>query len=165
MIIQLHGVGFHNKGAELMMHAIAQEIYAHYDNAVVCMKLNVGSYQQRSEANLHHLITITGKYRKYYPLLAQSINRGMNILPASMRHLGHVVNQEEVDVVFDASGFAFSDQWGPKPSEKMVNSIKHWKARGIKIVLMPQAFGPFENQEVRKAIQFILNHVDLVFAR
>ena len=48
-----------------------------------------------------------------------------------------------VDVIIDASGFAYSDQWGTKPIKYGLYRNKRYKS-AFK-VLMPQALGPFEN--------------------
>jgi len=47
----------------------------------------------------------------------------------------------------------------------MADKISRLKAEGKKIILLPQAFGPFANPQVKEAFQTILVNSDLIFAR
>lgn len=47
--------------------------------------------------------------------------------------------------------FPTLNQWGPKSSEAMAKLPKRWKRQGKKTILLPQAFGPFENKSVKDA--------------
>jgi len=84
--------------------------------------------------------------------------------PSFRRGFG-LVREQEIEGVLDASGFAYSDQWGAGPSRWLARSTRRWKAQGKKIVLLPQAFGPFAGRSTRSAIRQSLRRVDLVFAR
>jgi len=75
------------------------------------------------------------------------------------------VRESEVDVILDASGFAYSDQWGINLSKKMAWESRQWKKQGKKIILLPQAFGPFENSAIKESMKEIIQNSDLVFAR
>ncbi|GAB6165777.1 hypothetical protein JCM19992_17770 [Thermostilla marina] len=84
--------------------------------------------------------------------------------PAFRRTYGLVL-EEETTAVIDASGFAFGDQHGPRPTEAMLDRCRRWKTQGKKIVLLPQAFGPFSSRRIREAARAMLEFCDLVFAR
>jgi len=75
-----------------------------------------------------------------------------------------LITEKEIQVVLDASGFAYSDQWGCIPVRKMADYSEKCRKSGKKIVLMPQAFGPF-NPGSSDYIKKIINNSDLVFAR
>src|SRR5690606_13731087 len=72
-----------------------------------------------------------------------------------------------VDLMIDAIGFQYSDQWN--------HSLEHLKTRasyykglkkaGTKIVLLPQAFGPFETDNGKKSVTIINQYCDLIYAR
>ena len=47
----------------------------------------------------------------------------------------------------------------------MAKSIKKWKKQGTKVILMPQAFGPFTSLKIRKAFKTVVENADLIFAR
>ena len=76
-----------------------------------------------------------------------------------------IVLDKEIDIVIDAAGFAYSDQWGEKASLGLASSCRSWKDNGAKVILLPQAFGPFENPVIRRAMISVVDNVDLVFAR
>ena len=114
------------------------------------------SYPQRAE---YRLLQITPRVR-----LGRS-SLGFSVLPKRMRYRYGLVHQREVGAVLDASGFIHGDQWGSRFSERMARRVKRWKTQGRKIVLLPQAFGPFKIGSNRRPFQEVLENVDLVFAR
>jgi colanic acid/amylovoran biosynthesis protein len=67
--------------------------------------------------------------------------------------------------VLDASGFSYSDQWGFGNSKELAKSCKRWKKNGTKIVLLPQAFGPFTSLKSKDAMKSVADCADLIFAR
>jgi len=76
-----------------------------------------------------------------------------------------LVAERDVDVVLDASGFALSDQWGPKMAIHLGHKLEEARRRGAYVIMLPQAFGPFTKPAVRAASQDVMEKVDLVFAR
>jgi polysaccharide pyruvyl transferase WcaK-like protein len=76
-----------------------------------------------------------------------------------------VVIDDEIDIVIDASGFSYSDQWGDGYSLELADSCKRWKRNGTKIILLPQAFGPFTSKKIKKAIKTAVDNIDLIFPR
>src|SRR5690606_39049569 len=58
---------------------------------------------------------------------------------------------DDVDIVLDASGFFMGDQWSPNSIQhKLGKDIQKLKKQKSKIVLLPQAFGPFNRSEIRE---------------
>lgn len=84
---------------------------------------------------------------------------------ASFRRKYGLASESDITAVIDASGFAFGDQHGPKPTETMAKSCRRWKSQGKKIILLPQAFGPFTSRRIRNACRIMTEHCDLIFAR
>ncbi|NEP76387.1 MAG: polysaccharide pyruvyl transferase family protein [Okeania sp. SIO2G5] len=76
-----------------------------------------------------------------------------------------ITTQNDIDVVLDASGFYFGDQWGPHTTEKSAALFTKWKKKGKKIILLPQAFGPFSSDRLREAFNKLVENSDLIFAR
>ena len=71
----------------------------------------------------------------------------------------------DLDAVLDASGFAFGDQ---HPAERTINfakEIEAHKKKGKKVILLPQALGPFEKPEIANAFARVMAASDLIFAR
>ena len=87
------------------------------------------------------------------------------VIPARLRRRYGLILDREVDVVIDAAGFAYSDQWGAASSLELARAARRWRRRGTRLILMPQAFGPFENHEIRNAIRSAVGNADLVMPR
>lgn len=161
MIVEIRGVDFVNKGAELMLHAVVQQVSSWHEDNIVAIRPKIGSFRERAELGLYQLVWSDKKI----PFAGPIIHTIANLTPQKLRHTYGITTYSEVQAIFDASGFAYSDQWGPGKSEVMAELAKRWKRKGKKIILLPQAFGPFENTRVKMAFSQILDNVDLVFAR
>ncbi|MDJ0696977.1 polysaccharide pyruvyl transferase family protein [Mastigocoleus sp. MO_188.B34] len=162
MKFSIYGVNFQNKGAELMLHAVNQQISQWDRDYILAAHSKIGSFQQRRELGINHL-----SYRpsNKVPFTTDLISAAANMIPKPVRQHYKITLESEVDIVLDASGFAFSDQWGPEDTERMANLCLKWKKQSKKIILLPQAFGPFTSERIKQAFLTILNNVDLIFAR
>jgi polysaccharide pyruvyl transferase WcaK-like protein len=159
MLIEIRGTGFENKGAELMLHAILQKVGDSFPDARFAMTpSNNQDYVRRAMLGLYQKVRL----RKYGVSLCWMIPSKWR---QKYRQLYGLVLDNDVDVVLDASGFAYSEQWGEYSSVTLASYVKTWKKRGTKIVLLPQAMGPFTSPTIRKAFAFVVNNADLVFAR
>lgn len=155
-MILLHGTGTHNKGAELMAVAILQHYRAMAQPPEFAVPPQFGAYQDRAGYGLWTLAHARRWGRSKLALYLMN--------PALRRRYG-VVREEDCQAVLDASGFAFGDQHGPRPTQDMAQNCRRWKRQGKKVVLLPQAFGPFSSHEIRTALRQLIEHCDLVFAR
>lgn len=161
MIVEIRGVNFVNKGAELMLHAIVQQLYSWNQDNIAVSRPGIGSFRQRSQLGLYQLVGLDKKLPTVSPLLTAATN----LASQKLHHQYGLITYSAVEAIFDASGFAYSDQWGPMKSEIMAKLSKRWKRQGKKIILLPQAFGPFETRSVKDAFLRVLDDVNLVFAR
>lgn len=160
MIVEIRGVGFVNKGAELMLHAILEKIKLQYPNTqfVMTPSANVSPYIKRAQLGLYQKVT----YEK------MGIDWGdlfVSLVPKKRRDMYGLVRAKDVDILLDASGFAHGDQWGVKNTNKLLSQCKKYKANKTKIVLLPQAFGPFKNKDVESSMKELVKYCDLIFAR
>jgi len=159
MLIEARGTGFVNKGAELMLHAILQKVGDAFPDACFAMAPSSNQdYAKRARLGLYHKVW----FRRYGVPLDWMIPSKRR--QRYRRRYGLVLDND-VDVVLDASGFAYSDQLGKDNSIDMASYVKTWKKRGTKIVLLPQAMGPFTSPNIRKAFAFVVYNADLVFPR
>jgi len=161
MIIEIRKAGFQNKGAELMLLAIVARLRALYPDATLTM---VPSSPDGSQPFAG--LTAQGIHPK------ASLHRfgiewsdAAGLIPARLRRRYGLVLDREVDVVIDAAGFAYSDQWGPASSLELARVARRWRRGGTRLILMPQAFGPFENHEIQSAIRAAVENADLVMPR
>jgi len=158
MMIEIRGAGFVNKGAELMLCAIRQRVSEELPDANFVMepRSRTASYLERARM---------GFYQKLpYSSDKKGVSKLSKISKESRLMYGLVLDSE-IDVVLDASGFAYSDQMGDTKSVRLAKFIKQWKRQGTKVVLLPQAFGPFSTSPIKNAIKVIADYADLIFTR
>ncbi|WP_313087358.1 polysaccharide pyruvyl transferase family protein [Pseudomonas sp.] len=161
MIIEIRKAGFVNKGAELMLHAALQKLKSRYPDATFVMAPTT----EKSD-HPYRKLTQLGFFPKA-SLWRYGIQWGnlANLAPRQLREMYGVVLDKEVDVVIDAAGFAYSDQWGDEPSIELAQSAKAWARNGTRVILLPQALGPFTTEKIQAAMKTVVDNVDLVFAR
>src|SRR5690606_972616 len=156
--IEIRGVSFVNKGAELMLHAVKEQLEKKYPNAKLIMEVNVGRGLTKAKDEINKItenglfIKLVGRrYKISIPLL-------LSFLPNRILSKYNIVLEKDIDVILDASGFAFGDQWGVDFARKRLTSnLSKWKKQGKKIILLPQAFGPFDKPGMKAEIGEILN--------
>ncbi|QFU23439.1 polysaccharide pyruvyl transferase family protein [Shewanella eurypsychrophilus] len=162
MIIELKGVEFENKGAELMLCAVLDRIEAYWPDAEIALTPSVkASFLQRTSVSAWQKLSL----RKLY----LDLNSFSYHLPSAVRRYLRkwgVVTEADIDVVIDASGFSYSDQWSPKMSIRhlsgeLIRNHKHNKP----YIFMPQAMGPFSDPQVRAQIANSFPKAALVCAR
>lgn len=163
MKIILKGVETNNKGAELMLYAILQEIERKYPNAIVylskdqvlcnldaiktSLKLKFVPFEQ-----LERKIHLTRIYRSFH-------------LPYML--LPHMCLMGSIDYLIDGSGFAFSDQFDLNQFAGLDYNNRYYsfKTKGTKIVFLPQAFGPFEKPATKNVLAAIGKYADIIMPR
>lgn len=155
MVIEVTGVNTWNKGAELMLVAIEERFRQYHPEVQLAVEPWFGSYAERAR----------------YRLLLQSEPRfsraglALWLMPPSFRRSLGVVRPSEVDAILDASGFAFGDQHPVQRAASFAQQLTAARSQGKKIILLPQALGPFENPDARHAFQKMVAAADFVFAR
>lgn len=159
MLIEIRKTAFINKGAELMLNAALQKMRSVYPDARYAMAPNLRSapYHKRAELGLYQKAWLQ-RYKVQWGHLAA-------LAPRKIRELFGIVLDKEIDVVLDAAGFSYSDQWGPGATFELAKSCMRWRKQGTKVILLPQAFGPFSTPRIRDAIKKAADNIDLLFAR
>lgn len=161
-LTQVYGIGFPNKGAELMLASVAQraDLLGLHTTDLCCLP---GTGSDTGKATLAGLGV---KEILKLPKLSNKSNLFVtqNLPKSLLQRYGFVPESAVVNLV-DASGFAHSDQWGAAVQTRYINKFKACKDRGGKVVMLPQALGPFESDEIKRNMQTLMDHVDIVFAR
>lgn len=159
MYIELKGVGTINKGAYLMLLAIMDKFAS--TNADVKFVSESGfGMDYYSMAKLEILQKFNPEFRK---IPFESL---LNFLPKKKRLSYGLVLPKEINAVLDGSGFVYGDSWGAKKIEsRLGKEITSLKKNKTKVILLPQAFGPFNNLETKNAFQPIVDNADLIFCR
>lgn len=161
MIIEIRQAGFVNKGAELMLHAVVQKVRERYPDAKLTMAPVYGGADDTFEK-----MQKLGLYPKAW-LWRKGIDFGQfaSFVPKRLLKLYGLVLTSEIDVVLDAAGFSYSDQWGVSSSRELSLSSAKWKKNGTKLIMLPQALGPYENDNIGKYVKKWVDNADLVFPR
>ena len=162
MVIEIKGGGFVNKGAQLMLYAVLSKQKIFNPNSRFIMHMMSGSFSDRSSYEIGHLAWLhTWNYR----LAATLIDKLFSSLPNIIRKKYDIWLKKEIQVIFDISGFIYSDEFGEKPCKRMAEYYKKMKKNGVKIILMPQAMGPFHNLNIKKYVSEIIISSDLIYIR
>jgi polysaccharide pyruvyl transferase WcaK-like protein len=159
MIVEIIGTQFVNKGAELMLLAIREEFKKRNLNVTFCIEPNsyLSPYTKLAPLNI--------KMKIPYNKKGINIRWTNKLISNNFKEAYGLVADNDIDVYLDASGFLYSDQWGKNSARKLACSIEKWKKQGSKVIILPQAFGPFSSKRIRKHMSTIINHADLIFAR
>lgn len=159
MIFEFRNVQFVNKGAELMLLAMLEQINSFFPSAKIAMAPREIERPYEKRAKLGFL------QKAWYWRYGVQWGRIAQFFPKKLLNMYGVVRDKDIDVVLDASGFLYTNQWGKRSCVEMADACRHWKKNGTKIVLLPQAFGPFLSHQNKEAIKVIADKADLIFTR
>lgn len=162
MLIEIRGVQFVNKGALLMLEACLAQLRQHYPTAQIALAPNINS-PFLARAAVGALQKVSFRFRGY------DFNALSYCLPLRLRrflrHWFGFVFEADLDLVLDASGFAYGDQWGGRNVRLLVAESIRLKQHRAGYVLLPQAFGPFSRKSDQQALAKGLPEALLVCAR
>jgi len=157
MLVEIRKAGFVNKGAELMLYAVLERVKKEFPDAKFVMETSFAPYDKRASL---------GFYQKpRYAKFGFELGFFFKLVPDVIKNKLGVIDEEKIDIVIDAAGFSYSDEWGARSSQELANSCRRWKKNGTTVILLPQAFGPFEGLRIQKYIKKAIDNTDLVFAR
>jgi len=164
MILEVRGARFTNKGADLMIRAVVQH-FAESHKGISLASRSRDNYTDRSSQGLYFVVERPagiwiGKERR---------NNTFNwiatrMLGRRLRPVFGVVDANDISGILDISGYIYGDIWGEARCHRLHQTLRG-RRKGFPVVLMPQAFGPFNKRTVRDAFLKALERVSLVFAR
>jgi polysaccharide pyruvyl transferase WcaK-like protein len=159
MLIEIRKTQFVNKGAELMLYAALQKMKEVYQWAKFVMAPNqvTAPYLKRAELGF---LQKAWYWRYGLPWGDLAI-----LAPRNIREMYGIVLDKEVNIVIDAAGFSYSDQWPLGHVKDLARSCKRWRKQGTKVILLPQALGPFKSAKIKELIKIAADNIDLIFAR
>ena len=166
MKIVLSGVETNNKGAELMLYAILQEIERKWPDAEVyippmrvkqgvsyiktglCVRYTSSLLTNTMVGKLH----LRGVFEKFH--LPMSLFAKMDII-------------QNADWFIDGSGFVFGDQFNLTDGyvEEWRIKLKMLKENGCKVVFLPQAIGPVEKPITKRALAVLSEYSSIIMPR
>ena len=163
MKIILSGVNTNNKGAELMLYAILQEIERKFPNAKVYIPYS------RVKKRIDYIRTcVDFRYTPFskfaYRVHLYGFFKKLHV-PLTYYWRNEILR--DADWFIDGSGFSFSDQWNINNER-----VRMWKYklgalyyRGCKIVFLPQAFGPVKLPNTKKALSVLNDYASAILPR
>lgn len=158
MFLEVSGVSTANKGAELMLAAIVEH-YAGAPNIRLAVDRQFGTLRERAKYGVITKLDVPESFGSRRRRLKAAV------MQRCLRGFGSWTTERDISGVIDASGFAFGDQLGPERSERFARDLERWKGQGKKVILLPQALGPFESERLRESMKRIVEHADLIYAR
>lgn len=162
MIIEIKGVEFENKGAELMLHSVLSRVSQYWPDAEIALSPSKKApFFKRAKLATWQKIS----FRKLYFDFNELSYYLPNLIKNWLKKWG-IITEADIDMVIDASGFSYSDQWDPAMSIRHLageinRNAKHHKP----YIFMPQAFGPFSADNVRSMINTSFKNAALICAR
>jgi len=174
MIVEIHGAGFQNKGAELMLRTVVDELARRLPACEAAIDPTYGPYRRRCGLSLRQMfprrthVGSRGFSRRFSVQKLVAWVSGGKTLGRVLRHrlsLYGCDSLASVQGLIDIAGFAYTDDWGPGATQDFAALTSYYKAKGRPIILLPQALGPFRREETRSAFRRVLDNATLVYAR
>lgn len=166
MRILIIGTNTINKGAELMLYAIIQEIERKVPNAEILFPytgLPEGKDYIQTSVKFKQLPGL--KLYKFFKIIkGEGFCRKLKL---SYPYFTELYPVKGIDVILDAGGFQFSDQFwiDIELQKRWLKFLKVENKYGTKIIFLPQAFGPFNNKLWHPIIKTLGNTVNILFSR
>ena len=162
MNIEIKGVQFINKGAELMLHAILQQLSELAPNANIVLRPKKGApYHKRIGVGAFQKLTLT---KSIFDLNIISYWLPKRFRTWLMNQWG-VITEADIDILLDASGFAYGDQWSSMALRQLAKEVNRFHDKGKVYIFMPQALGPFSRKEDQQRLSKSLPNASLILAR
>ena len=147
ILIELLGVWLPNKGAELMLHTVRQELNKRLKSVSFAID-SKEPFLSRTRFNMLQKRKSSFPFHEY-------------LFPNQFDRWG-IVNDSQITHYIDISGFAYGDSWGYKKARRRLGKkVK----KGTPYYLLPQAFGPFTDQKLRSEMIRIGKSAKMLCAR
>lgn len=154
MTVDIRGISPVNKGAQLMLMAVVARIGQDF---ALSSNPWQGPFADRARLGL-------GQTLHHYDHRRLSVLVGDRV-PRVVTDKFGLVRDKDITSVLDASGFAYSDSFSLHRHEREAFFGRRWARRGVKKVMLPQAFGPFADRAKADLAREILDQAEIVFAR
>lgn len=160
--VLITGVEFTNQGAFLMLVAASQAIRSR--GGIPVVEFNIGFSEQCRSVGVYTLLhpRLAAPAARVKQTLEKRPSRSATMLRRFEALVPHVL-PSDIDLVLDASGFCYGDEWLGPHLDARLGAISMWHERGVPVVFLPQAFGPFSVSGPRVAP--VLRQAEMVFAR
>ena len=166
MLIELHGGNFRNKGALKMLITTKKMLEAKYPQARFVADASVGTDEELESLGIEKLYIRRNWMGSRYFRPKFAIQRLVADFDRKFPNLfKDKLTLNKVDAIVDIAGFAYTDQWGFKPTQDFSSLSQWYKNNGKKVILLPQAFGSFTSSQIKQAIEKVIDNADMINAR
>lgn len=158
----LTGVETINKGAELMLYSILQEIERCDSHAEVYIeKYQIPQGVEYIDTSINmELVTHPLEFIKRRTKLGSILTR------LKLPSIRFVPKLKDIDYLIDGSGLCFADKMTTEETYIFWKKILEQTVKNnVKVVFLPQAFGPFNNVTTKKTVRLLSKNADLICAR
>lgn len=157
-VIEIKGIQFHNKGAELMLYTLHKWL-----QSVPTLNYQLVLPQRNSTPKDLIKFNALPKAGSLYKRIDWSMLSER--LPSTFRSAVGCVSHSDVDVVLDASGFSYGSPWRPDMTLHSARQAEITFNKGGKYIVLPQAFGKFHSSSYQAAIKKLVQFSEIVFVR
>ncbi|HSQ68449.1 MAG TPA: polysaccharide pyruvyl transferase family protein [Steroidobacteraceae bacterium] len=161
MLIEVEGVQFENKGAELMLLAVLERLRREWPRLEFALAPNPNTPFRR-------IVAAGGWQRLRADGAPVDMDAWSYRLPARLLERLHrhgIVTEREIDAVLDASGFAYGATWDDSAMESTAREVRRLARHRKPYLFLPQAFGPFRITGTARAFGRALLEAALLCAR
>lgn len=157
--VYIDNSGFVNKGDQLMIESIVEQVRKWKPDSVILLKKSA-FYQNVSYCYQNKILPLQepcGRLHKFRMKLAFDVilNKRLYVTP------------DKVNLVLNARGYFICDKWNfsDKDISQYELYYKSFCKKERKIILLPQAFGPFMQENTVKLMKLIYKYADAIYAR
>ena len=162
MLIDIRGFNPQNLGSCLMLLAAQARLREAFPDA----RLSVGLSNDHLQLSLRHRARFGMLGRWPQRWRGVPVDWLGHLLPRPVQKGLRITKEQNFQAVVDISGFAYGDFWGPeKLRRRLGRNLPEWKRQQRKVILLPQAFGPFTNADLAQGMRKVMDDADLVFPR
>ncbi|KAF7775492.1 hypothetical protein PCIT_a1694 [Pseudoalteromonas citrea] len=159
--IEIKGVQFSNKGAELMLVAVLQQLDKHLDEYQITLSPGVNlPYEKRAKLGAWQKLS----FRRGNLDLTGLFGKLPGVIKRFLKRFG-IVTEADIDVILDTSGFSYGDQWPKRDLKNAVKEMKRFQGGRKLYIVLPQALGPFDRADIRAEAEQFVNSAHLIFPR
>lgn len=157
MHIHLKGGDIKNRGDQLMLRTVVDQLNQSKRDAKIGTYNYYVPYALRATLGLRQTLWFPN-YRRISGLI------GYPVLKRYRDTLG-LIAPEDIDWILDLSGYCYTEYWGAENAINMQKYLTKQARHDSRYIILPQAFGPFDNDRLREAALSVFDQAALLFVR
>ncbi len=167
MNILIHGAGFVNKGAQLMLTAVCHRLRESGLDADLFISPLAGDHLERGRLGLGGLFPPEEHYSAgvKFTLRRWLLSAAGSVVPRRLWERYAVCPLGRMDAFIDISGYAFADIFGHHNLDRTARLAASFHRRGKPVLFLPQMWGPFDDPRVARAMTGLAGNADVLYAR